>query len=180
MLTTLEHVKAWLGVQSVSDDALLTRLIESASALIESYLQRTLAHQPYSETRNGCGKPIMLFGHYPVSAVESVKVNGREIAPSAGFGLPGYHAERESLLLIGSVFDRGLGNVELRYTAGYAEIPPEIAQACIELVALRYKERDRIGHQSKTLAGETVTFFIGDLPASVKTALAPYRRVAPL
>ena len=53
------------------------------------------------------------------------------------------------------------------YTAGYAATPPEIAQACIELVCLRYKERDRIGQVSKNLAGEVVAFSQKDMPADV-------------
>ena len=63
-----------------------------------------------------------------------------------------------------------------RYTAGYAATPPEIAQACIELVCLRYKERDRIGQVSKNLAGEIVAFTQKDMPADVQTLIDQYRR----
>jgi hypothetical protein len=74
------------------------------------------------------------------------------------------------------VFSRGFQNVVVGYTAGYAATPPEIEQACIELVALRYKERDRIGQASKNLAGEVVSFAQKDMPADVQTMLAQYRR----
>ena len=67
-------------------------------------------------------------------------------------------------------------NVAVTYTAGFAATPPEIEQACIELVALRYKERDRIGHVSKGIAGETVTFQQKDMPPDVQTLLDQYRR----
>jgi hypothetical protein len=67
--------------------------------------------------------------------------------------------------------------VRLAYTAGYAAIPAEIEQACIALVALRYKERDRIGHVSKSLAGETVAFSQKDMSDDIKTALLAYKSV---
>lgn len=180
MLTTLGNAKAWLSLTSATDDALLTRLIQAASGLIESYCNRQFASQSYTETRDGNGRPILLLGNYPISAVSSVSVNGRPIPQAGAFGVPGYRFNSDSILLTGYLFERGLKNIDISYTAGLATIPPEIEQACIELVALRYKERDRIGHVSKSLAGETVTFFVGDMPASVKTTLGQYKRVAPL
>ncbi|HUN48020.1 MAG TPA: hypothetical protein VMU85_15930, partial [Stellaceae bacterium] len=64
------------------------------------------------------------------------------------------------------------------YTAGYPATPPEVEQACIELVALRYRERERIGHVSKSLAGETVAFSQKDMSDDIRTILSVYRRVA--
>ncbi len=62
----------------------------------------------------------------------------------------------------------------------YSYLPGDIEQACLELVALRYKERERIGHVSKSLAGETVSFTQKDMSDDIKLALQPYRLVAPL
>lgn len=179
-LTTLANVKAWMGLTGNQDDALLSRLIAAASAYIETWTNRTFAAKQYSEVRDGTGGQRLVFADYPVTAVASVVVNGNPIPASPTPSDAGYRFDSIRLMLTGYQFSRGLGNVELTYTAGYASIPPEIEQACIELVALRYKERDRIGHQSKSLAGETVTFMIRDFPDSVRTILANYRKVVPL
>ena len=122
----------------------------------------------------------MVFADFPVTDVSSVVVDGRTISPSASYGEPGYRFDSTCIDLTGYSFPRGASNVRLSYTAGYSQTPPEIEEACIELVSLRFKERDRIGHQSKSLAGETVTFFIKDMPDSVKTTLGNYRKVIPL
>ncbi len=75
----------------------------------------------------------------------------------------------------------GIQNVVITYTAGYPSTPPEIAQACIELVALRYRERTRIGEVSKSLGGaETVTYSQKDLSDGIKTLLQQYRLVTPV
>lgn len=62
----------------------------------------------------------------------------------------------------------------------YGAAPPEVEQACIELVALRFKERDRVGIASKSVANENVTFNQKDMSDSVKTVLQNYRMVLPV
>ena len=41
----------------------------------------------------------------------------------------------------------------------------------------RSKEKDRIGHSSKTVNGETVAFQTSDVPADVKTLMNNWRKV---
>lgn len=63
----------------------------------------------------------------------------------------------------------------------YGYVPAEIRQACIEAVGERFKVRDRIGVQSKTLAGqETITYSASDLPAAVKLMLNSFMAVTPI
>jgi hypothetical protein len=71
--------------------------------------------------------------------------------------------------------------VTLQYTAGYAVTPPDLAQACVELVALRYRERTRIGEVSKSMGGaETVSYSQKDMADSIRTLIQQYRIVAPI
>jgi hypothetical protein len=68
----------------------------------------------------------------------------------------------------------------MQYTAGYATTPPDLAQACIELVALRYRERTRIGEVARAIgAGETASYSQKDMSDSIKTLIQQYRVVAP-
>lgn len=62
-------------------------------------------------------------------------------------------------------------------TITYSYTPQEIEQAVIELVAVRYRERSRIGENSKSIGGEVVSYNVKDFPDSVKTILNNYRRV---
>ena len=76
------------------------------------------------------------------------------------------------------VFTQGLGNVTIVYTAGWtlATLPAEIGQAVIELVALRYKERERPGIQaSGGTGGETLSFLRASSPPSVQDVIEAYR-----
>jgi hypothetical protein len=177
-LTTLDDVKNWLSppLTSTGDDTLLTRLITAASQFIQTWLNRAVASQAYVETRDGDGGQRMVLANTPVTAVEALTIDGETVPLAIGRHSRGYVFSPTTLYLQGSRFAPGFQNVTVSYTAGYASTPPEIEQACIELVALRYKERDRIGQISKNLAGEVVAFTQKDMPADVQTLIDQYRR----
>lgn len=61
----------------------------------------------------------------------------------------------------------------------YSFIPADIEQACIEIVAERYRYKNRIGEISKSLGGqETISFSTRDMTDYVKMLLQGYRMVA--
>ncbi|WP_207000735.1 phage head-tail connector protein [Trinickia mobilis] len=193
-LTTLANVKSWLGSGTAIDDAILTRIITSYSQYIQTWLNRTIASAPYTEKRTGSGSNTMALANYPCTAVSSLTVGGFSVAPSPDGVQAGYVFDDRFIYLIGNVgfgpyFPNSAPNqfpkwpplgIQIAYTAGFAVTPPELEQAVIELIALRYTERTRIGQQSKSIQGETVSFIVKDMPDSVKTILQNYRKVVPV
>ncbi len=179
-LTTLTAVKQWLGLQNNADDALITSMVSQYSEAVQTWLGRDLLSHSVTEKRSGTGGAVMAFSDYPVTAVAAVAVNGQAIAASAGYGQAGYQFDDQFIYLTGYAFPRGTNNVQLQYTAGFATTPPDIARAVIELIALRFKEKDRIGHSSKSLAGETVSYIVKDFPDSVRATLDKYKKVIPI
>jgi hypothetical protein len=186
-LTTLGDVKAWLQTGQDAfpdtDDLLLGRLVTAASQFIQSWLNRQIALGDWQEARDGTGGQHLAFANIPVVAVLSLSIDGLEIPPApsdGGFGA-GYVFSPTELALRGYVFTRRAQNVLVAYTAGYAATPPDIAQACIELVSQRYRERSRIGEVSRALGGgETVTYSQQDMSDDVKLLLGQYRTLAPV
>jgi hypothetical protein len=184
-LTTLADVKAWLQTgQSAfppTDDALLTGLITAASQYIQTWLNRQISLANYVETRDGSGGYRLQFACFPVSAVQSLTIDDCVVPPAPSSTTAGYTFSATQLSVRGYKFNCGAQNVIVAYTAGYSTTPPEVAQACIELVALRYRERTRIGEISRSLGGaETVTYAQKDMSDAIKTLLQQYRLVAPI
>lgn len=187
-LTSLADVKAWLQTgQSAfptTDDGLLARLISAASQYVQTWLNRRIPMADYLEVRDGTGGQRLQFACFPVSAVLSLTIDGIAIPPAptpspSTVSASGYVFSSTELALRGYKFVRGAQNVVFSYTAGYSAIPPELAQACIELVALRYRDRQRIGEISKTVGGgETVNYSQKDMSAAISTLLQHYRAVA--
>jgi hypothetical protein len=77
-------------------------------------------------------------------------------------------------------FARGFQNISVTYTAGFATTPLDVAQACIEMIGVKYKERTRVGEVSKSIAGEVVAFSQKDMSDNVKTILLQYKRIVPI
>ena len=186
-LTTLADVKAWLQTGQDAfpgtDDVLLARLITAASGFVQSWLNRQIVPCDWQEVRDGTGGQRLAFANIPVTAVLSLSIDGLEIPPSpadGGYGA-GYVFSPTELALRGYVFTRRAQNVILTYTAGYKVTPPDIAQAAIELVCQRYRERTRIGEISRAVTGgETVTYSQQDMSEGVKLLLSQYRVLTPV
>ena len=202
-LTTLGDVKSWLQTGQnafpTTDDALLTRLITAASQLIQTWLNRQIISQDWIEARDGLGNVLgpsdvrYQFAAFPVTAVSRVLVDGIVIpaiptpaqsataAVGAMAAQSGYLFTPTQLVIRGYAVPRKAGCVSMQYTAGYAVPPADLSQACIELVALRYRERGRIGEVTKAIGGgQTVSYSQKDMSDSIKSLIQQYRRVAPI
>jgi len=179
-LTTLANAKAYIPNAGTADDALLARMITGLSAFVVNWLNRNILTASYTETRDGYDTTRMMTLNYPITAVSAVTVNGSSIPLASGWPQNGYGFDSASIVLMGYSFPRGFRNVTLAYTAGFATVPADIEQAVLEVLALRYKQRDRVGYNSKSLAGETVAFTISDMEKSTITALRAYQMVVPI
>jgi hypothetical protein len=183
-LTTLDNVKAWLGLSSdvTTSDDLLSALITAASGFVVQYLGRDLTPTTYTEVYDGRGGRMMLLRQAPITGVQAVSFAGKTLTTQGDpvVGTPGFWFTDRRLSLIGGHFpERGL--VVVTYTAGYENLPPSLVQAVNELVGEAFRRRERIGQTSKTLGGqETVAFSTADMNAAVKTALAGFMAVAPV
>jgi len=175
---TLTQVKDYLGLRSNDDDNLITRLCLSATDWMQTYLNRDLVPTTYaSELRDGTGTSSLMLASFPITQVTSVLINGTALDLSK-FIFDNYLLIRTD----GGVFTRGLRNIAVSYTAGYLAVPDDMVQACVELVAWRYKEKERVGQSTVafTSSGQNVTYQTADVPADVKTLLNNYRKVVPV
>ncbi len=179
-LTTLDKARQWVNVSGNADDALLTRLIAAASGWIETYLSRAILSASYSESRDGNDHHRMPVANYPIISVTSVAVDGVTIPQATSPTSTGWIAEKAAISLRGYTFTAGVQNVQIAYTAGYATCPDDLEQVCLKLVGLQYKNRDRIGHTSKQIGGETVAFSTRDMDEDMRTIMLQYRRVVPV
>jgi hypothetical protein len=179
-LTTLAAVKAYAAIVTTADDAMLTSLITAYSQFVRSFCNRDFTPDNYEIWRDGRDSTSLMLPVYPVLGVTLLEIDGQVVLPQAAFGQRGYRFTDREIILDGLRFCWGHSNVHVFFSAGYLSIPADIAQAVNELVALRYKLRDKLEWSSKTLAGETVSLITKDMPSSVATVLKQYTRKVPL
>lgn len=189
-LTNLADVKAWLniGTSDATYDAMLARLITACSMAMQAYMNRTLAVTTYSKTFNGNSKSQWMASNYPIQTITAVTVNGVAIPPAGPYGSglstpSGYYFDEDTVYLIGWSFMGGVQNCTIQYTAGLPASDPNymaLAQACIEVVGMRFKERGRIGERGKIVNQENIQFLIADFPPDVITLMERLRNVVPV
>lgn len=191
-LCALADVQAYTGNASAALVSLIETLIGNASTMIESVCARTFEAATYTETRNGNGAPMLFLRQGPIVSVASLSIDGIAIPAATTPTSYGYVFDDRRLYLRGNAgisarvtgtpggypigFSRGVQNIAVEYSAGYATIPADLNQACVELVADMLAKRDRIDLKSQTLGqNDTVAYNLVDMPPRVKTILRAYR-----
>lgn len=168
-LCQLSDVKAYLGITSDGDDEILTRLIESASELAEIHCGRSFAIQTYTHEVRARGARSLFLLHGPVVSIDGVSMGASTLGASR------YYREGRELFLEGGML--WAEKVVVTYKAGYAQPPKPVEQAVLETVALRYREKPRIGMASRAMEGVSESYITAALTPSAREALNPYREV---
>ncbi len=129
--------------------------------------------------------PIELL---PVSGISCLTNTSVARADYAYLKVPGdirssfvFAADAGLITLSGGKFSRGVQNITLRYTAGYATTPADLEQICIELVLTYYygRKRDKgvvsekIGDYSYKI-GEAKG--VGGIPAEIRDRLIVWKK----
>jgi len=162
-------------------DALLARMIAAASQFVENWIGYPVASQSYALVLDGHGGDVLVLGSKPpLTAVTSLTIDGVAIPLAALVTDSGYRFSPSSVWVQGYLFTRGRGNIELTCTRGWAATPADLEQAVIEVIAVRFKERDHIGQDSASQQGQNISFSTRDVPADVKRVLENYKKVVPV
>ena len=184
--TTPANVFTYLRADSTAQaaDAELMQLIVShASDVIRAYCNRDFAAATdfVLETYDGHGTPRLMLRHWPINSVDKVVIQGADV-PKAPLGYDmsygWYILSDRCIALRGGAFPCGCQNVQVSYNAG-GGARPAVERACIRTAAHWYKEIERLGNKSKTIAAQTVLYDTDSLPAEVVLVLDNVRDVVP-
>ncbi len=189
-LTTLLNVKTYMQISDSSQDTVLARLISAFSQWFLTQVNRgALLQSSYTEQRNGQGGDSITTLYWPIQAVTSLTVDGVTIPPSVTQSnappTPGYVFDSFTIWLTGGGFNglpglyrfnRGRGNVQIVYEAGYPSVPLDIEQAVIDQVAFTLRRQPNLGTVSQSMNGiTTASFSQQDLAPGVKAVVQFYR-----
>lgn len=108
----------------------------------------------------------------PPVTVTSVTVDGVALAPTDYTLIDGRRVRR-----VEGVFPRGRGNIVIVYTCGWAlaALPTDLAQAVTEHVALRFRDRGRLGLASENSGGESASYSNAGTLAYIEGVLDSFR-----
>jgi hypothetical protein len=175
-LTTLPAVKSLAEVQGSADDVEIQGLITGFSRYILTRTGRdSLNSAPsYVEVYDGNGSFRMFLRNSPILTITSLMVNGVEQAASPGYGRGGYFIEQSGRSIAirpggsGTVFltnsypsgglpfsfVKGIGNIQVSYTAGYTVVPADLEFTCRTVCATYTKRKAWLDLKSKSLSAQ--------------------------
>ena len=183
MLCTLASLKTYLGITTTDNDEILTMLIKQNSAMIENYLNYSLARKVNeAEVHSVNNEQLLLLDNQPIQSVTSVTIGGTAIDDYKlipkyssvgmlyrGLGWCGEYYTR------GMTYDpvSGVYEIEVSYTSGYYlpndtgyvegasdSLPYDIMTACIMACAEEWnvKINNAEGIKSYSEGGQSTTF----------------------
>lgn len=188
---TVDDVKLYLSITSNTDDALLTRITNAATAIIETITKRVFEEPETDETRvyftknrlsenNGVANEFVVGDDF-LSITSITNYNGSNVNLANILQLPfnifpkwiikftkssglhfGYCEEDDKISITGKF--------------AYSSTPPEdIKQAAIRLTAWLYKQKDGGADLDRPiLSGEGTVVLPAHLPQDVELFLKPY------
>lgn len=131
-LTTLAAAKVYLTGAGVvlPADPVLEALITAVSAQMQAHLARRIPSQSYSVRVSGRDEGAIFLPNTPITAVSLLKISGQDVAAAPDATARGYIVAPEAIYLRGHWAERGVQNIEIEYTAGFAAIPADLVRAC--------------------------------------------------
>jgi hypothetical protein len=177
-LTTLAAFKVYFGIPSAdtSRDTKISQLVTAASRAIERFCGRTFNSTPYADDRyNGDFQPTLQLRQYPVIVPPAVVLYDdpeRAFTSDTVVDAEDYYVEAETgiIRLDGLLFSRGIGNVKVVYTAGYATIPEDLALICHEFIGWLMNKSKSDGQTQESYGEGSVSYTV-TIPEYIKDKL---------
>jgi hypothetical protein len=181
--TTLANVRELIGAGTTGHDALLANLIARCTAEIQGFLNRTGFQGTYTEYKDG-DTDVFQPDEWPLVSITSVHDSPEGIYNSTTqiaaaellTQLNGPNRIRPFIKrLYGIRYRCGLRSVKLVYVGGWATVPLDVEEVCIELAAMKHEARTALTKGSVTMGdGTTVTIREPHLTKAHKERLGPY------
>ena len=181
---TVAELKTYLGISGTADDALLSDLLDRATAAIEAYTGRSFSAT--TETRTYGVEDIddnaLLLDGWLLS-VTSVTDGSGDAIPSGGYILLPRNAGRYYAVRLKSDYDWECTDeddeVSIAGTWGWSASPPaDIIHACIRLAAYYYRQKDAQTFDVTAFPEAGIITVPRGIPADVRQILDRYREVS--
>jgi hypothetical protein len=195
-LFTKEEFKGHHGTPAavtIWDGWIAQILAPSVTALVDRFCQRTFAQAAHIEFHDGTGTTCVSVKHPPIEPTTPAPIlnvdpdraflAATEVAASKYVIRNGRRLQllpqstvAARLFVDSTVFPRGVQNVKITYTGGFATIPIEVKLAALEWAVVIFNRRRAAGLATFSVgSGGTVTLKADPLPKDTKKLLASYR-----
>lgn len=143
-LTTVTDLKAFLDITVSTHDDLLEDIINTVSQFIENYCNRYFISSEREEYYSGDSLKYLSLKAYPITDVDTLKINETEISARTITTGSGYVIISDrGLLYYSGKFTEGVENIYVKYTGGYSTLPSDLVTACWDLCGILWTYRTK-------------------------------------
>jgi len=194
-LITLDDYKLFEGINSTKNDDQLDTLIESTSALIETYCNTKFGAYAGSPGVTDIfdvqwDTHVVQLRYSPIITITSVQERSAyneaytTILNTGGKYEWYFDSVSDSVIRTNdsgsyALWPKGVGSVKVTYRAGYATLPEDLKLAVVDLVTYYFKDEHRVTRSLGTASTQNqVTSSIRDagFPDNIKRVLDLYRQ----
>jgi len=155
-LCTLEEVKNYMGISGSNSDVddLFEVLINNVTTSFSSYCGiNQFKAANYIEYLSGDGVNYIFLINTPINNITYIAEDSDWVFDSDTYYEDDEYAIIDDMVVLkNSIFPKGVRNLKVSYNGGYATIPKDLNQACIEEVVRKYKKRSNVDLISKSTA----------------------------
>lgn len=214
MIVSVAEYKAWAGITGAALDARLAVVTANVDAEINARCSRDAGgfdSAARTETIDGDAGPSLRVRYWPITALTSIAIREGETTTTYDASSSptlvdtfGFMSDRSGrIYVLGSSltiaapgqsqlprsgysprFPRGLSNITVQYTGGYAAVPPDLKKIAYELIAAEMAQVGYAGRPDSTflvwsaLGGASRSMrATHDIEESITRRLRPYMAV---
>lgn len=180
-LCSLQDVKDFLGPMGTAepDESLFESLINNVSVTFANYCGvEQFKTKNYIEYHDGAGSRYIFPRNVPVNSVDEINEDPDWVWGSdTTIGEDDYRIVDKHYIVCDVIFAIAEQSIKIEYNAGFATIPYDLKEACIEEVARKYKHRKDLDVSSKSAQDGTTSYITKDFLPSTKLILDKYRKL---
>lgn len=181
-LCTVQDVIDYGGddrINDATDHTLLESLINAVSTSIETYTSNQILSRERTEYHDGTGNKYIYPYYTPITSISGIWDDvSWEWGSSTEIDSSLYRVKNNNtIVLYNTTTTVGDQNIKIIYTAGYATVPYDIKQVCVEEVLRRYKRRSNIDISAISMDDGSISIMSDDLLPRNKMILNKYKRV---
>ncbi len=150
MFITTDQLQQYTGVENEDSNTMQSVYCSASCNIIEDYLGYSPESTDISEVLDGNATSQIALSSKPVTAIKSVKINGKSIDVSNFVAQDRYLYRTD-----GYNFTSGLRNIVITYTAGYESVPGIIVMTALRIAGILQSEGGgNVGITSKSFGDE--------------------------
>lgn len=181
-LITRAEYKAYLGINSANQDAIIDVLIPKVSALVKTICRRTFVDyvdDPKQEIHSN-GYPFLVTKDSPILEVVSLSYSsdaGKTYSTLENYVDYVLDTDTDTIALLNPNYTRKINGYKVVYKAGFVELPEELRLAVYDLISY-YLKNDMAVHSSKAPGTNSVQIeyvVTTNLPAHIKRILDQFK-----